>query len=242
VSEERLEQLDAVIAALKGGQLDPEQYDARVRQAVGVVAALPTFADRAIDIARRRQAPPLGPLVLEKELHQARLAAASRQILREEQRLVWLERRMDAQRDRAIRLLEARQRLEQATARLAEGAPCNGDLICGQRRLPVTAVQAFSDTTPAVARVQLRQSVADYADSFSIDAAAAAEADYRLVSLEYEIALDRSEDAVRQWQTLIAVPIDRLIAYHGAGIKPAEVAAIVTQALGLGLIGVGVNR
>ncbi|MDQ5871162.1 MAG: hypothetical protein M3547_03045 [Acidobacteriota bacterium] len=242
VSEERLDQLDAVIAALKGDQFDPEQYDPRVRQAVGVVATLPAFGDRAIDIARRRQTPPLGPLILEKELHQVRLAAANRQILREEERLVWLERRMTAQRDRAIRLLQARQRLNQVALRLAKGAPCNGDLACGQRRLAATAVEAFSNATPANARVQLRQSVAEYADSFSIDAVAAAEADYRLVSVEYEIALDRSEDAVRQWQTLIAVPIDRLIAYHSAGIKPAEVAAIVTQALGLGAIAVGVNR
>ncbi len=225
ISEERLDQVNAVIAALQGGQLDPKQFDASVRRAVGVVGTLPGFADRALDIARRRHAPPLGPLLLEKGLQQTRLAAANRQVLREEERLIWLERRMTAQRNRAIRLLEGRRALAKI-----EG------------RLPATAVEAFSDATPADVRVPLRRSVADYADSFSIEAATVAEAEYRLLSLQYDIALDRSEDAVQQWQSLIAVPIDRLIAYHGAGVKPAEVAAIVTQAIGLAAIGVGVNR
>src|SRR5262249_53783534 len=53
ISEERLDQINAVIGAVQGDQLDPKQYDASVRSAVGVVATLPTFADRALDIARR---------------------------------------------------------------------------------------------------------------------------------------------------------------------------------------------
>ncbi|HEU5193325.1 MAG TPA: hypothetical protein VFW70_01205 [Methylomirabilota bacterium] len=223
LSEERLADLDAIIGALGGAELDAEKYDAGLRRSVGVLLTLPTFSDRALDIARRRQAPPIGPLILEKGLHQARAEAAGRAVERAQRRVTWLERRMTAQRDRAIRLLDAADRLERAAA---------------QGPLPDTAVKAFSNATPARARVLLRQAITEYSNSFSIDGVAAAEAEYRLVALEYETALDRSEDAVKEWQALIAVPIDRLIAYHASGIRPAEVAALLAHLL----IGVGVNR
>src|SRR5262249_18802401 len=170
LSEERLADLDVIIGAVGGAELDPEKYDAGLRRSIGVLLTLPTFSDRALDIPRRRQAPPVGPLILEKGLHQARAEAAGRAVERAQRRVTWLERRMTAQRDRAIRLLDAADRLERAAAQ-------------GPR--PDTAVKAFSNTTPAHARVLLRQAITEYANSFSIDGVAAAEAEYRLVALEY---------------------------------------------------------
>ena len=229
LSEDRLTQLDTVIGALQGGTLDPKTYGADTRRALSALSALPAFADSALDLASQQQAPPLASLILAKELQQVRLAAADRQAMRAEQRLSLLEQRMNGYRDEIMAILEARQRLA-----LASGGAPGG--------LTSSAVEAFSTAVPANARVQLLRSVTAFADSFSLGGAAAADADYRLVALEYDKSLDRSEDAVKEWERLIAVPIDRLIAFYGSGIKAETVAAIMTQALGLGLIGAGVNR
>jgi hypothetical protein len=128
--------------------------------------------------------------------------------------------------------------LELAARRAGPGTPCATDEECGQR-LPVSSVEALASGVPAGVRVQLRRALTEYSDSFTIDAATAVEADYRLIALEYETALDRSEDAVRAWQTLITLPIDRLIAYYQSGVRAEEIAKIIALFLGLGLIGLG---
>ena len=50
------------------------------------------------------------------------------------------------------------------------------------------------------------------------------------------------ETAIGLWNLLIATPINQLTAYHGAGIKSEQVAALIVQLLTFGSIGVGVNR
>ncbi len=50
------------------------------------------------------------------------------------------------------------------------------------------------------------------------------------------------EYGIRAWDALIATPINQLAAYHQAGIKPAELADLIVKAVGLGAIGIGVNR
>jgi hypothetical protein len=237
LAQQRLKDLEALIAGLQGDRLDPTKYDDGLRQAVGTLATLPTFADRTVEIARRRRAPPIGPLILEKDLQQARLTAATRQALRAEQKVGLLERRLSAQIDRTIRLLEARSRLRLAARRAGGDAECT-DAVCDQR-LPATSVQALASSVPANVRVQLRRALTEYTDSFTINGSEAAEAEYRLIALEYETALDRSEDAVREWQTLIALPIDRLIAYYQSGVRAEEIAKAVAQFLGLAMIGLG---
>lgn len=229
LSEDRLTRLDTVIAALKGDALDPEKYGQDLRQALGAVATIPTFADRALDIVRRAQAPPLGSLILTKELQQVRLAAAERQVARAEQRVALLEQRVAGYVDASRSMLEARYRLELA-GRDARDA------------LQDSAVTTFSLRVSAEVRAQVFRSTTAFADASSIGGAASAEAEYRLVALEYDTALDRSEDAVKEWERLISVPVDRLIAFYGSGMKAETLAAIVTQAIGLALIGVGVNR
>ncbi|HEU5322277.1 MAG TPA: hypothetical protein VFX28_15845, partial [Methylomirabilota bacterium] len=68
------------------------------------------------------------------------------------------------------------------------------------------------------------------------------EADYALVHLLHHEVTATDEYAIRAWNSLIATPINQLAAYHQSGIKPAELADLIVKAVGLGAIGIGVNR
>jgi hypothetical protein len=68
------------------------------------------------------------------------------------------------------------------------------------------------------------------------------EADFRLAHLTHLDVAASDEFAIRAWDALIATPINQLAAYHQTGIKPAELADLIIKAIGLGAIGVGVNR
>ena len=223
LSADRVESADAIVAALKGDALDPKKYGEETRRAVGVLASLPRFADGAIDLVRRRKAPLLGALLLEKELHAARQAAAARQVVRAEERVSLQLQRVLAYVDRTLALLDARRGLAEA---VAAGA------------LPDTAGPALGSGS-AAQRIPLLLSLTAFMDSFSLAGTAIAEAEQQLIALEYAVALDRSEDAVKEWEAVITVPIDRLVAFYGSGLKSEAVAAALAQALGLGLIGAG---
>jgi hypothetical protein len=68
------------------------------------------------------------------------------------------------------------------------------------------------------------------------------EVDMMLVNLAHQEVLTADEYAVRAWNSLIATPVNQLAAYHQTGIKPAELADLIVKAVGLGAIGIGVNR
>lgn len=232
LSEDRRKKIDALLEGLQGTALDPTNYNAATRLAVSALSVLPAFADGALDLAARTSKPLLGSLILTKELEQVRLAAAERQIKRAEQRVALLKQRATGLLDAARALLNARFRLGLA----GEEAKDKKDRLNGP------AIQAFSSGVPAEARAQLLHSLTDFGDSFTLGESRAEEATYRLVALDYDISLDRSEDAAKEWERLITVPIDRLIAFDGSGLKPEALAALITQAIGLGGIAVGVNR
>jgi hypothetical protein len=54
--------------------------------------------------------------------------------------------------------------------------------------------------------------------------------------LYYQEALDADEAALKAWNAIMSTPINQLVAYYGAGFKPAEVADLVVKALGFAAI------
>jgi hypothetical protein len=55
------------------------------------------------------------------------------------------------------------------------------------------------------------------------------------------MSLDYSEASLQARNDLIRAPLQEITAYHEGGIRTDELAALL-QALGLGAVGVGVNR
>ena len=63
---------------------------------------------------------------------------------------------------------------------------------------------------------------------------------YMMIGVRHEAVVDNSENALGQFENLVAVPLSQLVAYHGSGIKPEQIGNLISAA-GLSVIGVGVN-
>ena len=61
---------------------------------------------------------------------------------------------------------------------------------------------------------------------------------YARIALEHELAVDASQAAARQWQSLLEIPLAQLVAYHQAGFDSADLYKVL-EVLGLGAIAVG---
>lgn len=64
--------------------------------------------------------------------------------------------------------------------------------------------------------------------------------DYQLIAQGHDAALDSSEAAINQVDTLIRLPLTQLVRAYGSGFTPQQVGSLI-NALGLGAIAVGVN-
>lgn len=66
------------------------------------------------------------------------------------------------------------------------------------------------------------------------------EIDYKIIHLKHLSALQDSGNALKQWNTLISIPLAQIVKWEASGIKPDQISALI-EALGLGAIAVGVN-
>ena len=68
------------------------------------------------------------------------------------------------------------------------------------------------------------------------------EYDFKVVNHRHRTSLELREAALRQWNNIVAVPVEQLDAYYASGIKPAELADLLVKALGLTAIAIGVAQ
>ena len=102
--------------------------------------------------------------------------------------------------------------------------------------------KAFEDKLEcreAIARVLLL-----YARSWSVGQVQQQEIDFMLTGLRHSAVLDHSEIALAQWENLIAVPVNQLVALHGSGITQEQLTRLghaILNAAGLFFIGSQIN-
>lgn len=204
-SNEMIAEIDAVLAGIGKDPESEGEENPETNSAVAMLAALPTFADRIAEIGDLLESPPVASLIIEKQ----RLKLLKQQALREadrlEQRIGFLQLRVDAAIGEVRSLIEARNAVRKD----------------GRR--------------------QLLLAVGWYLSTFTLYQTAQEQLDYRLIGLDHQIAVDRSEDALALWYVLIQQPADQLVAYFDSGIRREEIIQLL-QALGIVAGGVGLNR
>lgn len=77
----------------------------------------------------------------------------------------------------------------------------------------------------------------NYIESWTIWRTNESDINNKIVASNYNTALNSANIALQQWNSLIAVPLDRLEAYHASGITNEQMAYFL-QALGIGAIAV----
>jgi hypothetical protein len=229
VGETRAQEIDTLLTAAAGGVVDPSHLKTpEVTQAAAVAATSPSLAEAAYALVNSGRTPLVAALLIEKQHQQVMAAAAGRRVERIQSRVDLLQQQFYAV------VQEARQYREIELAHARGKLPASG-------LLDQTAVQALKSANgPAKAALWL--SLMHYVDSIHTYRAREEKLDYMLIALDHDEAVDNSEMAVGLWNSLIATPVNQIAAYHSAGIRAEDLAALVIQALSLGGIAVGVNR
>jgi hypothetical protein len=234
-SDERARRINRLLEAAASGKLDDAQLeDPELGKAAAVAAGLPSISEDVLRLLTDRRARRMSVFLIEKQRQELRRDAAARRVERMARRVQLRRQKLDAV------LLELRHlhaaRLANRRADAEAGRASGPDPQAGTLRAFLAGQGA-----PAVRR-HLYQGLLAYVDSYASARARQEELELRLVALDHEEAVDSTQVAIGLWNALIATPINQLVAYHGAGIKAEEVAALVVQLVTLGSIGVGVNR
>jgi hypothetical protein len=204
-SDMMVAEIDAVLAGIGKDPGSEGSANPETAPAVAMLAALPAFADKAVEIGDLLDSPPVASLIIEKQRLKLLKAQAERETERLEQRIAILELRLEAAIGEVRSLIEARNAISKD----------------GRR--------------------QLLLAVGWYLSTFTLYQTTQGQLDYRLIGLDHQIAVDRSEDALALWYVLIQQPADQLVAYFDSGIRREEILQLL-QALGIVAGGVGLNR
>jgi hypothetical protein len=266
----RIRAIDTVLTALAGGRIDVEKVsEPDVRRAALVAGRVPALVGEIEGLVRRRRAPAVSPLVIEKQ-HQLLLRDdAVRRLDLAAQRIALLETKYEAlvaearylvaERDGVCNVLQppepgSKKRIKCDTlqATVSDGSwTCRYELERAAEEPPpmpqecpalgMTWGKLLREGTSAQKRA-LWEAIAGLGGRLAIARPQQDEADFRLAHLTHLEVAAADEYAIRAWDALIATPVNQLAAYHQTGIKPAELADLIVKAIGLGAIGVGLNR
>jgi hypothetical protein len=268
LSESRVQAIDTVLVAISGANIDASTVaKPDVQRAARVAEGIPALVGEIDVLVKQSRAPAVSPLVIEKQ-HQLLLRDdAVRRVSFAAQRVALLEtksralvaesRFLLAQRDGVCNVVQPdkpdqRINCDTLSAKVADNkwtcayrpsgaAPGAPSVSQACPALAVTWPQGLQSGTPAAKRA-LWEALAGLGGRLAIARPQQDEADFRLAHLAHLEVAASDEYAIRAWDALIATPVNQLSAYHQTGIKPAELADLIIKAIGLGAIGVGVNR
>jgi hypothetical protein len=227
VAEEQLKSLDRFLStysdvlAGKGTSKDPSQ----------VAIALAVFPDliRKADVAlQSSKKPMLTHLVIQKNLEQAKLDAAERDIVVRRKLIELWKAQVEALQEQLGAYLQAHSGLSTPAIAALEEKSLREALS------PSNNEDEFEN------KQKLWKSAALYLDAENRLRAEVAKNRYRILALQYEKTLTYAEANINQWRALIEPTVELMGAYGESGLRSSEITAFLNS-LTLLWIGAGVN-
>jgi hypothetical protein len=216
------------------GKASPENAS----KAAIALALFPELQAKAEAALKTAKAPNLVPLVMEKTVHQARLAAAQRDIATRNS--VIAHRRV--QLDLLMEQLDAYRRADVALNEALKAANVTDKTLLGALQpLAVAKEQDLAGQSPFESKQKLWKASALYLDAEGRLRAEVAKTRYRITALAHERALTYSEASIHQWKALVDPAVGLMVMYSESGFASSDVEAFA-NALTLLWIAIGVNR
>lgn len=226
----QIEKIDLILYVLAKGKLDEEKLKCsdikfekeknkclKTKQALGVVAQLPSFAGRLATIDALTKLPPVNTLLFEKERLMALKTDAETQIGRTLSKISLLKQKRNAAFDEIESLMMARQHLNWARQK--------------NNNLEIKLSDLYKNSINESARRHMVIAITRYLNTSTGPQRFMHEIKYRLLDIEHAQALDASETALRLWEVAIKQPVNVLASYHGSGMKKEELAKLAIEAL-----------
>lgn len=174
-----------------------------------------------------KPAPPTAGIILQTEIYRQQIAASRARIKRAEDSIHLLELK------RAF-LIDELDFLEQAQTELKEA---------GTSRCDTTKDFYTSITGPAIplpCRQRATKALLAFTNAWTLGKLPQELVDYRLIDQQETAALDESEAAIQQTDTVVKAALEQINKLYASGLKPDQISALV-QALGLSAIAVRVK-
>jgi hypothetical protein len=99
--------------------------------------------------------------------------------------------------------------------------------------------ELLSETTSQLNAGKTEVALQKYTESWTSGRVPLTVAEWKLIGLTHDRALDQSEAALAQWEGLVRTPLEALVASTGSGLKSAEIARLL-QTLELSALTLGV--
>jgi len=228
IAEEKIEKIGFVLQALSGITPLPREGE-EVDSSLALIAAT-TRLGHALRVYRQADEwPPLAPLIIEKQLAEAQLAAANALVALDNRRLAYRAEIVDALRGEINLLGKARTELfgvfGGGDVILAE-APCTrkNARLCSSYEALLRDTR-YEHGVPAERPAY--RAMAQLSQAYSTARDRQQTAEVRLLLSGYQESLILSEQALASWSAVLVTPIDLLRQYHAGGIKPSDIAPLL---------------
>lgn len=249
--ELQLNSVDQVIAAAVSGtgSTNISSANSATKRAALITSQLPALGKAGANLETALRAPKISSLLLERNLLSIKLDAANTEINFEDQRIDALRRKYLAILLEVQMLQAIGQERTTLVTLVAPKLDLGTDWVKSESEklgttnlwltnhltlLPVTDLLA-SNAPPEVKKPVI-SGLLKLATSIRVARLREDEADLDLVNVEYLSANAADQEAVQMWNSLIATPVNEIAAYYSGGFKPADVAHLLVEGLGLGAI------
>jgi hypothetical protein len=244
ISEERLDQINAILLALGG--TEPAATAPELETGLALISTTSRFAQALNQYQQAGKLPALEPLLIDKQMTTAQLAYAQAGVQLAKARVQYAQEYRDATQLEANLLLRAKAELGSLGPAPAKDAPCDAKtaVLCasmGQLLEDKKLAQTANGAGESARRTTYR-ALAYLSESYGVARERQRTAELRSIDADYREALIKSEASLASWNALLSVPIDQLKAYHSDGVTPQEAASLTAQLLQtLGVLGIAVR-
>ena len=227
-SQERIKRIDAFLASLSKGEA--LSADGASKLELGL-SMLPKVIDdsKKIELASKQRG--VAPLLLQRDLEQAKLSASSNLASRRRQDIELLGALLEASVRQASTYADAAGSLERADLKRA-GA---------ERDVLSDGLQKLTATNQQAERQELLRSAMQYLDAYTRQSKGIKAIELRRLALLYDTSVDTAESNAAVWQTLLGTTVTQSSEYAKLGIDVKKDAKDIAGLLGLFYIGHGTN-
>lgn len=249
LSEERLEKINAILAALSGATPPTAEEKAALEPGLILLSTSRRLSHAWAQYRKSgdKQFPALEPLLIDKGITTAQLEYAKSGVKLAESRVIYAKAYEEATLQEVRMLAKAKAEIASLGVPPAPDTPCNSatpTVFCASVSDVLSDKKFDKALANGAERVSRRvyRALAQLSESYSVARNAQLEAELHLIDTEYRVALSRSEASLASWNTLLSVPVDQLKTYHAGGIKPLEAATLTAQVVqALAAVGIAVR-
>ena len=211
------EVLEGFVSALSGNEPVKASLD---QHRVYLVANL-------VNRVTEKPTPPTAGIILQTEIYRQQIATSNARIKHAEDAIHLLEQKR-------IFLVDELDYLEQAQTELREISKSD----CDKKKEFFSSIK--SPPSSAACSMRATKALLAFANSWTLGKLSQELVDYHLIDQQETAALDESEAALQQTDTVVKAALEQLNKLYASGLKPEQISALI-QTLGLSAIAVRVK-